>query len=828
MALSTVVLSQDVAPLYSALFDSSHYAFDPLSLWNFGAAVVAGIAGYLTVRWERGTRASQLFAFFALLFLLWAGGRGLMRLLTEPDLVLFVSRRIHVFIIMAVIVVYHFATIMLRTESRRLTFLRLNWCVAIALSVASFASERVLAGVAEYSWGWEPQYGPLGYLAIAWISMLITMAAADALAAWRRASPGTLERRRLTGFGIALLILFTAFVEFLPTMGYAVYPVAFVPMTLFTAITGYLTWRYGMVEFTPQLVAHQLADMMRGALLILDSEGVVQYANRRCAPVLGLPERDLLGRRAVGVLGDAFEPRALDALARTERELEREWTHANPATGQSQELALSAVGVQDTGQRDVATLCMVRDVTARKRAIQASARAGLHDQLTELPNRAMFVGLLDATVQRAREAPDYTYAICFVGIDRLRVINEDLGTAVGDRVLAEVSARLRRSSRPQDTVARVGGDEFGVLIRGHEGAKHVRELAKRFLDAVRIPMNMEDHELFLSVSLGVVVGDATPANGADLLRRASMAMYRAKEGGGGAMQFASADLAVGQRTRLESDLRHALENDEFCVHYQPIVDLVERKVTGFEALVRWNHPKRGMLAPADFLEFAEEAGLLGAIDHVVLGKACADLHQMQIALGNPRLSVSVNLGDEEMRSPQLADRVRDRLHQTGLHPASLRIELLERVTLVEPVRATLDRLRSMGVGLYVDDFGTGYSALSRLHDLPVTAVKIDREFIRAMSLGTGGEKSIRSILALARSLGLAVIAEGCGTAAEVRRLHDMGCREIQGFYLSKALPLEAAQQMAGDPELLHAKFAKLGMNQDSQREPNLAATIRTG
>lgn len=818
MALESVVTFQDVPGIYAELLNPAHYAFNSLALWNFAAALISGLAGYLTLRWEHRSRASRLFATFAVLFLLWSAGRGFMRGLVEPELVLFLARRVHVLIVFGVIVVYHFATVMLRTERRRRQFLELNWLIAAAIAFLSFTTESVLSGVVEYSWGYEPIYGPLGHFAVAWISLLIVMASVDAYRAWRASVPGTRERRRIASFITALLVLYTGFIEFLPTMGFAVYPLAFAPITLFIVITGYLTYRFGLVEFTPTLVAKQLAEMMRGALLILDPEGIIQYANRRCQAVFGLPNGHLLGHRARRVFGDAFDPDALGTLARTEdRELELEWTHANPQTGKSQELALSVIDVQDRRQRGVATVCVVRDVTARKRALRERESANLHDQLTELPNRAMFVGLLDATVQRAREAPAYSYAVCFVGMDRMRIINEDLGTGAGDRVLAEVSARLRRAARPQDTVARVGGDEFGVLLRGHAGGDEVRAMAKRFLEAVRVPLTMEDHELFLSASAGVVVGDSAPTNGAELLRRASMAMYHAKEAGGGGLELATVPSTVSQRTRLESDLRRAIENDELRVHYQPIVDLKEQRVTGFEALVRWDHPKRGLLLPSEFIEFAEEAGLLGAIDHVVLGKACHDLHEMQQALGDPRLSVSVNLGQDEIQSPNLADRVRDRLLQSGLNPECLRIELLERVALIDPLRATLDRLRAMGVGLYVDDFGTGYSALSRLHDLPVTAVKIDREFIRGLSLGPGGEKTIRGILALARSLGLGAIAEGCSTATDVQRLYEMGCRQVQGFYFSKALPLEAAVQLAGDPELLSRQFNRLGLSPPASR-----------
>lgn len=811
--MSSAIPFQDVPRLYSELFNPAYYSFDSGSVWNFAAALVAGVSGYLIVRWERGTRASQLFAIFSMLFLFWAAGRGVMQSLNEPDLVLFLARRVYFFIVLAVVVLYHFTTIMLRTESRRLAFLRLNWAIAIVFAVASFSTESVLGGVIEYPWGYEPIFGPLGFASAVWILGLMAAASFDTVRALREAAPDSLERRRVAGFGLALLVLFTGFAEFLPTLGYSVYPKAFISVSLFTAITGYLTYRFGLIEFTPQLVADQIANMMRSALLILDPEGVIQYANRRCHAIFGLTDRDLLGRRARLVLGDAFEPSGLGALVHSDgSELEKEWTHANPVTGTNLELALSAVEVQDKRQRDVATVCMVRDITARRRARQDRENAGLYDQLTGLPNRAMFVGLLDATVRRAREVTDYSYGICFVALDRLRVINDDLGTAAGDRVLGEISARLRRTVRPQDTVARVGGDEFGVLLRGHSGATEVQEISERLLAAVREPMQMEDHELFLSASIGMTVGDASPANGAELLRRTSMAMYQVKQDGGGALKFSAATGTIGQRTRLESELRNALDHGEFRVHYQPVVDLKLQRVSGFEALVRWAHPRRGLLLPADFLDFAEEAGLQGAIDTIVLARACADLREMQRVLGNPDINVSVNLGDEPMRDPRLADKIRDLLLETGLHPSSLRVELLERVALVDPLRATLDRLRAMGIGIYVDDFGTGYSALSRLHDLPVTAVKIDREFVRAMSLGSGGERTIRSIVALSRSLGLAAIAEGCATATEVRRLYEMGCRQVQGFYFSAALPLEAALQLAGDPELLQAKFSKLGLS----------------
>lgn len=825
--LSSDVALQDVPFLYAELLNPSHYTFDPASLWFFAAAAIAGCAGILTLRRERGSRASRLFAMFSFLFLAFSIGRGMLHSLDEPELVLFLARRTYIFIMLGAAVAFHFATVMLRTETRRKNVLRLSWITAIVIVVASFTTEWVIAGVTQFYWGLEPTYGAIGYFSAAWVLMLMATSAYDAVRAWSEAEAGSQERRRVATFSGALLLLYCSFVDFLPAMGFEVYPFAVLPITLFTIFTGILTYRFGLVEYSPKVAAQQIAEMMGGALLILDPEGVVQYANKRCRSVLGWPGSALLGRRARNILGDAFEPTALAALvASDDREIEKEWTHSNPDTGKSLDLAMSAMRLEGEHHRELATVCVMRDVSARKRARLDQDHANLHDPLTSLPNRAMFVGLLDAAVQRARDVPHYTYAICFVALDRMRIINEDLGNAAGDRVLSEVSTRLRHSVRPQDTVARIGGDEFGILLRGHEGESEVRDMATRLLAAIRLPMKMDDHELFLAASVGAVIGEPGPTNGAELLRRASMAMYQAKNAGGGSLQFASAANTVSQRTRLESDLRHALENNELEVHYQPIVDLLECRVSGFEALVRWQHPKRGLLEPVEFIDFAEEAGLLGAIDIKVLNRACSDLREFQQTHGDTHISMSVNLGEEGIRDPQLVERIQNLLLTTGLHPQSLRVELLERVALVEPLREPLNRLRAMGVGLYVDDFGTGYSALARLHELPVTAVKIDRDFVRAMSLGMGGEKTIRGILALSRSLSLGVIAEGCATAAEVRKLHEMGCRHVQGFYFSKAVPFEAAMQLAGDPEVLAGKFERLNLPPPQRRDPEAVAGSR--
>jgi EAL domain-containing protein (putative c-di-GMP-specific phosphodiesterase class I) len=240
-----------------------------------------------------------------------------------------------------------------------------------------------------------------------------------------------------------------------------------------------------------------------------------------------------------------------------------------------------------------------------------------------------------------------------------------------------------------------------------------------------------------------------------------------------------------------------------------VVDLEERRITGIEALVRWHHPELGLLAPAEFMEFEEEVGLISFIGRHVIEQACADIERLQKLLRDRRLSVSVNLTEDELLDAGLVERIEGLLRRHGLESSSLRVELLERVAQAAPVADTLRRLREIGVGVYIDDFGTGYSSLSRLHELPVSVLKVDRDFVRAMSLGESGEKIVNSIIGLAQNLGLGVIAEGAASADDVRRLHHFGCHQVQGFYFSKAVPFEAAADMLRNPQALTDKFIAL-------------------
>ena len=800
----------DTPALFAQLFNSAHYSFDPRSLWHFGAALLVGVCGGLTLYWERGSRISRFFAAFTLLFLLWASARGLMRLLIEPDMVLFLSRRIYVLLLLALPFLYQFGMILLRIEPRRAVLIWVNWSIAIALALACVGSTEVLESVQRYPWGLEPRFGALGILSLLWISFMMASTAVDAVGAWRRAQPGSQERHRIGLFSFALLVLYFSAVDFLPSLGIAVYPWAFIPASLFTLLTAGITLRYGLVEVNAQLAAQEIAGLVRGALLILDRDGSVQFANPFAETLLAQPQKILLGAPGHKLLGESFHPQHLAELARMEgREAEKEILYQTPGGGPVRDLALSTVAVRDRRARDVAFVCLLRDVTEHKRLQQQRLAEGLRDTLTGLPGRAMFLEMLDGAVQRAAASQDYDFAVCFIGLDRLNVINEDLGYSAGDQVLAEVARRLRQTARAQDTVARVGGDEFGVLLDG-AGHEQVQGLTVSLQQAIRTPLRLHDHDLHVSASTGIAQSTFAYTSGAEILRDAGIAMYRAKQTGGGDTHFLTRADRGTQRTRLEADMRRALEAREFHVYYQPVLDLIDKRVAGFEALVRWQHPERGLVMPGAFIELAEQIGLSREIDLYVMEQACAGLARFQEVGRERTLSLSFNVAEAGLRDPQFTEQVGATLARHGLAPASVRIELLERVATMGPLRNVLTRLRGLGVGLAIDDFGTGYSSLSRLHELPLTVLKVDREFVRAMAQTQSGEKVVIAILALGGSLGLTVIAEGAGQMREARRLRDLGCRYVQGFYFSQAVPFEEALAMVREPRRFFGdKFSAL-------------------
>jgi diguanylate cyclase (GGDEF)-like protein/PAS domain S-box-containing protein len=432
---------------------------------------------------------------------------------------------------------------------------------------------------------------------------------------------------------------------------------------------------------------------------------------------------------------------------------------------------------------------VVTDVTEQRRAQERIAYLSQYDTLTGLPNRTLFRDRLELAVAHARRR-DETLGVLLVNLDRFRKVNESLGHDAGDDLLRQVASRLKSSLREVDTIARLDGDNYAVLVEGIRSSADAGAVAEKLIQSLEDPFNVRDQETFVTASVGVAVCSDGQCSPEPLLEQAAAALSRAKHEGSGGYQLYEKGLAVprGEHIVLEARLRHALGNGELSVHYQPKVDLRTGAITGAEALLRWESPALGLVSPARFIPLAEETGLIVPISEWILSRACAQARAWHCA-GFP-IGVAVNLSPRQFRQKNLLDVVCDALEKTGLAPESLELEITETMTLARPEHAAsiVNRLRGLGVRIALDDFGTGYSSLSHLRRFPLNTVKIDRSFVQDADSDPSSAAIVRATIALAHSLKLRVVAEGIETDAQRDFLAAAGCDEYQGFLFSRPLP----------------------------------------
>lgn len=440
------------------------------------------------------------------------------------------------------------------------------------------------------------------------------------------------------------------------------------------------------------------------------------------------------------------------------------------------------------------------DITARKKIKQQLAHEALHDALTQLPNRTLFMERLTSSVSRAKRRGDYPFAVLFFDLDRFKLINDSLGHAMGDQLLVAIARRLEKCVREGDTVARLGGDEFGILLDDSGGVADATTVAERIHAALQRPFDLNGTEVFTSASIGISLGSSECEQPDHLLRDADMAMYRAKSLGKARHEIfepSMRDHAISL-LGMESDLRWAVERRELQVHYQPIVSVETGRITGFEALVRWQHPIRGLLAPAEFIPLAEETGLIIPIGLWVLRTACRQMRSWHGQYPtDPPLTIAVNLSGRQCTQSDLVGQIKSILRETQLDPRCLKLEITEGAFVKNSEEATgvVAGIRELGAQFHLDDFGTGYSSLSYLSGFPVEALKIDRSFIARLAETGEDLEIIRTILALAGKLQLGVIAEGVESRDQLQTLKTLGCEHVQGYLLSAPVDRTGAEAL---------------------------------
>jgi diguanylate cyclase (GGDEF)-like protein/PAS domain S-box-containing protein len=440
------------------------------------------------------------------------------------------------------------------------------------------------------------------------------------------------------------------------------------------------------------------------------------------------------------------------------------------------------------------------DITDRKVAEEKLLHDAFYDTLTGLPNRALFMDRLKYAIEHVKRRKDDLFAVLFLDLDRFKDINDSLGHMVGDELLIEIAKMLRGGLRATDMVARFGGDEFVILLDDIESMDAVKRIADWVQQELKSLTYSSEHEFFISTSIGIVWSAMNYQRAEEVLRDADIAMYSAKAHG--KARYAVFDPSMRERIMnrlaLETDLRQSIENHELWIEYQPIISLKNGRLSGFEALVRWQHPERGLLLPGDFISLAEDTGLIIAIDRWVLRQACHQLRLWQIKYPqDPPLTMNVNLSGKQIVQPDLIQEVKNVLEETGLKANTLKLEITESVIMEnnEITSEAFKKLNQVGVQIQIDDFGTGYSSLGYLHKFPVNALKVDRSFVQRLGVNGSDPDIVGTVLTLAHDLGMEAVAEGMETDEQLQKLKDLGCEYGQGYIVSEPLGRDQAEEL---------------------------------
>ena len=557
-------------------------------------------------------------------------------------------------------------------------------------------------------------------------------------------------------------------------------------------------------------VSELASDRLRGILESID-DGVVVLDPHRKIVFTNEAARRLLGDR-LGKFSDPAWSKNLqgltplvelpdigngsNAMDRASNSIEIFLTHGTAPKGLWLSVNERALSDEADGARGSVIIC--RNISQHKAVEERLLHDAFHDRLTGLPNRNYLLRQLEASIQRCGQSEDSEFAVLFLDLDRFKVINDSLGPVAGDQLLTLVARRLKRCLREDDTIVRLGGDEFAILLTQAKRQDYSQQVAERIHQELVHPFCVDGHEVFANVSIGIANGSSAYQKPEEILRDADIAMHRAKqEGKAGSQTFDKAmHVSAVKLLHLENDIRRAVDREEFHVHYQPIIALQNKEIAGFEALLRWCHPQRGMVGPAEFIPVVEETGLIGTLGIWALRESCYQMRLWQLQFPQAKDWVmSVNISGRQLLKPRFLDSVERTLVETGINPKNLKLEITESVLLSNSHQVTdvLRHLQNLGIQLAMDDFGTGYSSMSYLLDFPFNTLKIDRSFITSMERSSKKLGVVRSIIAMSANLELTVIAEGIETPSQLAQLKVLKCGYGQGFLFSKALPPQEAE-----------------------------------
>ena len=554
-------------------------------------------------------------------------------------------------------------------------------------------------------------------------------------------------------------------------------------------------------------------------IALVSAEGKWLKVNHALQQILGYEEIDFLATDFQTMVADEDLGTALVKIHELVSgvipnfQMEQRYKHKS---GRVVQALWNVSAATDSNSERPNLIFQIQDITDRKLAEEKLQREATHDALTGLPNRAYFMSRLEESLENIRRSESHKVSVLFIDLDRFKVINDSLGHLIGDQLLIGIADRLRDCMRPGDTVARLGGDEFTILVEGRHRLEEVGNIAERIQEKFAEPFDLSGHKIYSSASIGILHASDTHLKPEDLMRDADTAMYQAKHSGKACYRVFNDTMhtAVKETLLLENELRHAIDNDELEVFYQPIYSIADGEIEGFEALTRWNHETLGAISPVRFIPLAEEVGLIDTLSDFVMRKSFRQINQLNENLTdrNPYL-LSINLSCRQFSNLNLVKHIENILLETDFSPHLLKLEITESVFFEHQENAVkmLGELRELGIEINIDDFGTGYSNLSYLTQLPISTLKIDRSFISPLEGGTDNAQVVQTIIVLAQNLGIRVIAEGVESEAQLEHLKELNCEGAQGFFLAKPMSFEDVRSFlkVGDASLIQENYGNL-------------------
>lgn len=761
--------------------------------------IVCMVLGILLVSKKQGSNElTWLVTSFSVTLIVWSTLRVVMRLVeTEESFVVWSNFYYAATVVVSVQMMQAIMAIQEPGRSTVPNFVSINWVMAIVLSIAFLVTDEGVKGRVQRPWGYEPELGMIGQVVWPWLCLMLAGILQHLRQRWKCSAPGSSERLRLKALMPMLVFVALGTMNFFHDLTGLLMPLTFLFITLFGASLIYASFRYGLLDTSLSSAIGELSNQLKQGLLVIDSQSTVRYANPAAAEILQHPPKHMRSVKITELMGSQFEGQ-WDYIQKRMGKVPRkfDWLYETPS-GEAKNLAVSMHVDRVNQDQDLIYILSFEDKSGASDGSDTVAGAERRDPLTRLMLRDTFEEVVVSALGTSKHGRHFELVL--FAVDDYKHLKHRYGQLVVDQCITELVKRIQLHRKSSDVMARLSEDELAMYLPVNEGEPRAVNLISEIRASLSSGVRVGEDHLSLTVSSARSVIESDLHSASQCLKTLIRSLRLAQAAGSDQHFNAdSVDLLSGPSV-LEAELIKAIQQRQFVVHYQPVLNTLSRRIVAVEALVRWQHPERGLLYPADFIEFAEDVGLGAAIDSEVMQIGLRDIAELNKRFAGYTLKVNFNIGAEQLESPNFVDEVIAMVGGSGLRASEVQLEVLERSALSKDGAFSLQKLAKAGFSLAVDDFGTGYSSLARLQDLPVNLLKIDRSFVDSIDQPSGAAV-VRSIIHIAQRLELSVVVEGVETAEQLSWFGEQQCFEIQGWLFAKASPVVQIEQWMADAE----------------------------